>query len=434
MKTLSWMMAWVMGLCFTLMAGPAMANQLEQIRISHSSDKTRVVLDMSAKPEYSAFRLTGPDRLVVDLNRTRLKANLKALESASPLIRRIRTSNPQGEGDLRLVVDLAQSASHQIQVLGKSAQGYHRLVVDLKPTSRNPTAVSAQPGRNVVIAIDAGHGGKDPGSIGPKGTYEKDVVLPIAQKLKAKIDALPGFEAFLVREGDYFVSLDSRSAKARQKKADLLVSIHADAFTSPQPRGASVWVLSLRRANSEMGRWLERDDKLSELRGIGEVISQSSQDDPHLQRTFLDLARENSMMESQALASSMLSQLGRVTQLHKGKPQFASLAVLKSPDFPSLLVETGFISNPQEERQLKDTGHQRNLANALAVAIQAHFRDNPPRDSLLAQRQQTHRVQRGESLSLIARRYSVTVAAIKQANQLNTDTVRIGQELVIPTL
>ncbi|MBY6187658.1 N-acetylmuramoyl-L-alanine amidase [Marinobacter hydrocarbonoclasticus] len=433
MKKLSWMMAGVMGLILTLMAGPAMANQLERIRISHSPEKTRVVLDMAAKPDYSAFRLTGPDRLVVDLKRTRLKADLSALEKASPLIRRIRTSNPQGDGDLRLVLDLTQSASHKTSALGASGQGFHRLVLDLMPTSRSPATVAAEPGRNVVIAIDAGHGGKDPGSIGPSGTYEKDVVLPIAQRLKAKIDATPGFEAFLVREGDYFVSLDARSAKARKKRADLLVSIHADAFTSPQPRGASVWVLSLRRANSEMGRWLERDDKLSELRGIGEVISESSQDDPHLQRTFLDLARENSMMESQALAGNMLKEMGRITRLHKSKPQFASLAVLKSPDFPSLLVETGFISNPHEERQLKDPAHQRKMANALAVAIQSHFRSNPPRDSLLAQRQ-THRVKSGESLSVIARRYQVSVTALKNANQLKSDTVRIGQELVIPTL
>jgi N-acetylmuramoyl-L-alanine amidase len=163
------------------------------------------------------------------------------------------------------------------------------------------------------------------------------------------------------------------------------------------------------------------------------VISKSSPDDPHLQRTFLDLARENSMMESQSLANSMLRALGKVTKLHKSEPQFASLAVLKSPDFPSLLVETGFISNPKEERQLKDRSHQQKLAQALADAIVSHFRSNPPRDSLLAKRQ-THRVSNGESLSVIARRYQVSVAALKKTNRLNTDMVRIGQELVIPTL
>ncbi|WP_261389331.1 N-acetylmuramoyl-L-alanine amidase [Ferrimonas balearica] len=427
------MKTWLLGALLALFTLPALASQVDRIRISHSEDKTRVVLDLTAAPSYKAFRLTGPDRLVVDLNNTALKADLDKLGEASPLIRRIRTSNPQSGGALRLVLDLTQSASHKTFTLDPNDRYSHRLVLDLVPTSRNPVQSTARPGRNVVIAIDPGHGGKDPGSIGPTGVYEKHVVLPIAQKLKARIDALPGFEAFLIRDGDYFVSLDERSAKARRKRADLLVSIHADAFTSPQPRGASVWVLSLRRANSEMGRWLERDDKLSELRGIGEVISQSSQDDPHLQRTFLDLARENSMMESQALASGMLKEMGKVTSLHKSKPQFASLAVLKSPDFPSLLVETGFISNPKEERQLRDRNHQQRLANALSQAISAHFRSNPPRDSLLAQRQ-THKVQRGESLSVIARRYQVTVAAIKQANRLNSDTVRIGQELVIPTL
>ncbi|SHH96540.1 N-acetylmuramoyl-L-alanine amidase [Ferrimonas marina] len=412
----------------------AWANQVNNIRINHSADKTRVVLDMASSPDYKISRLTGPDRVVIDLTNTKLATKLDGLGEESPMMRRIRASSPSATGNLRLVLDMSVSAGHKAFRLGPSGSAPHRLVVDLSPSGGNPVqGAKAQPGRKVVIAIDAGHGGKDPGSIGPSGVYEKNVVLPIAQKLQRDLDAHSGFEAVMVRSGDYFVSLDDRSAKARTSKADLLVSIHADAFSTPQPKGASVWVLSLRRANSEMGRWLERDDKLSELRGIGEVISQTSQDDPHLQRTFLDLARENSMMESQQLAGRMLGELGRVTTLHKRRPQSASLAVLKSPDFPSLLVETGFISNPSEEAKLRTRGHQQKLANALSTAIVAHFSENPPRDSLLAQRQ-VHKVRRGESLSVIASRYQVSLSALRSANQLRSDTLAVGQELVIPKL
>ncbi|GAA4871521.1 N-acetylmuramoyl-L-alanine amidase [Ferrimonas pelagia] len=413
---------------------PALANSVNNVRISHSEEKTRVVLDLSTQTNFAVSRLTGPDRVVIDLDNSKLNASLDGLGEHSPLLRRVRTSTPTAPAHLRLVIDMAHSASHKAFRLGPSDSAPHRLVLDLVPTGRNPVqGASAKPGRKVVIALDAGHGGKDPGSIGPSGTYEKNVVLPITKRLKTLLDAHPGFDTQMVRSGDYFVSLDDRSAKARQAKSDLLVSIHADAFSTPQPRGASVWVLSLRRANSEMGRWLERDDRLSELRGIGEVISQTSQDDPHLQRTFLDLARENSMMESQALAGNMLKELGKVTRLHKSRPQSASLAVLKSPDFPSLLVETGFISNPSEEKLLRSSSHQEKLANALASAIIDHFSRNPPRDSWLAQRQ-THKVKAGESLSRIASRYKISVQALKQANQLSSDNIKVGQELVIPKL
>ncbi|WP_345316249.1 N-acetylmuramoyl-L-alanine amidase [Ferrimonas gelatinilytica] len=423
----------ILSLALGLFAPLLWANQVERVRISHEPERTRVVFDLSQQAQYAISRLTSPDRVVVDFSDTDLKANLKGLES--PLLRRVRTSSPRGPKDLRIVLDLAQSASHKAFRLGQSEQAAHRLVIDLVPTGRNPVqATAASPGRKVVVAIDAGHGGKDPGSIGPSGTYEKNVVLPIARKLQERLDAHPGFEAMMVRSGDYFVGLDDRSDRARRARSDLLVSIHADAFSSPQPRGASVWVLSLRRANSEMGRWLERDDRLSELRGIGEVISETSQDDPHLQRTFLDLARENSMMESQNLATSMLAKLGRMTHLHKSAPQSASLAVLKSPDFPSLLVETGFISNPKEEQLLRSKSHQEKLAQALSEAIIEHFTADPPRDSLLARQRQVHKVKAGESLSRIAALYQTSVKAIKQTNNLKSDNIHVGQKLVIPRL
>ncbi|WP_028115764.1 N-acetylmuramoyl-L-alanine amidase [Ferrimonas senticii] len=422
---------WLLPVVLLLSSAASWANTLTATRIHESPTNTRLVFELSAKPTYATSRLSNPDRIVIDIKDTRLTAKLDNLAKQSKLLKRVRTSKPAGQGQLRLVLDMAASASYKAFALGPSGKSPHRLVVDLKPTKATSTAKPNSPGRKVVIAIDAGHGGKDPGSIGPSGTYEKNVVLPIAKKLKAKIDATPGFEAVLVRSGDYFVSLDNRSERARAANADLLLSVHADAFSNPQPRGASVWILSLRRANSEMGRWLEQDDKLSELRGIGEVISQSSQGDQDLSRTIVDLARQNNMAESHTLAGDILGEFKTFTKLHKREPQSASLAVLKSPDLVSMLVEVGFISNPQEERLLRSSAHQDKLATAMQKAVTRYFKSNPPRDSWLAQTQ-THKVKSGESLSVIAQRYGVSLADLKQANKLRSNTLHIGQQLVIP--
>ncbi|QIZ78648.1 AMIN domain-containing protein [Ferrimonas lipolytica] len=410
----------------------AWANQVNSARLSATAEKTRLVFELSQKPNFTTSRLSSPDRIVIDIKNTTLKTKLEGLAKQTKLIERIRTSQPAGKGQLRVVLDMAYPSSYKAFKLGPSGKVGHRLVVDVSPSSSKAAkAQVVKPGRDIVIAIDAGHGGKDPGSIGPSGIYEKNIVLPIAKQLKAKIDATKGFRAVLIRSGDYFVSLNQRSEQARQADADLLVSIHADAFSSPQPRGASVWVLSLGRANNEMGRWLEKDDKLSELRGIGEVISESSQGDEDLQRTIVDLARQNNMAESHTLAGHILSEFNGFTKLHKKQPQAASLAVLKSPDLVSLLVEVGFISNPKEEKMLRSSAHQNRLANALQKTITNYFKSNPPRDSWLAQTR-THKVSSGESLSVIARRYGVTLTALKQANHLKNNTIRIGQNLVIP--
>ncbi len=424
-------------LLFGLFSSLTWANQVNSIRIHATKEKTRLVFDLQSKPNYSTERLASPDRIVLDLKKTKLNTKLDGLAEKTDLVRRLRTSQPAASGELRLVLDMASPASYKVFALGPSGSAGHRLVLDLSPAAQASVAApsSSRPARNVVIAIDPGHGGKDPGSIGPSGTYEKNVVLPIAQRLKAKIDATPGFEAVLVRSGDYFVGLDQRSVIARRANADLLVSIHADAFNDPKPSGASVWILSLRRAQSEMGRLLERDDRLSELRGIGEVISQSTQGDEALQRTIVDLARQNNMSESHTLASSILNEFKSFTKLHKAEPQAASLAVLKSPDLVSLLVEVGFISNPAEERLLRTSAHQKRLAQALQRTIVQHFQKTPPRDSLLAQQQgNVHRVSSGESLSIIARQYGISVTALKKANNLNSNTILVGQRLTIPLL
>ncbi|GIU45263.1 N-acetylmuramoyl-L-alanine amidase [Shewanella algidipiscicola] len=412
------------------------ANRLDGVRIWAAPESTRVVFDLRQPPQYSHFTLTNPYRLVVDLSGTSTAMDLSKIENNSKLVKKVRISQPPKKGTLRLVIDLVKPVKANLFALTPTAPYGNRLVVDLDGGGPDKPVVKAQSVpelRDVIVAIDAGHGGDDPGSIGPKGTYEKKVVLQIAKKVEAKINATPGMKAVMTRSGDYFVNLNKRSEIARTSKADLLVSIHADAFTSPQPQGASVWVLSMRRANSEIGRWLEQKEKHSELLGGAGEIIQNADNEQYLAMTLLDMSMDRSMAISHNIAGDVLLNLGKVTKLHKHQPEAASFAVLKSPDIPSILVETGFISNHKEERLLTQREHQNNIANAVHKGILRYFETNPPANTLLANRGTlSHKVEKGESLSVIAHRYQVSVSSIKKANNLKSNTVRIGQKLVIP--
>ncbi|NRB24509.1 N-acetylmuramoyl-L-alanine amidase [Shewanella sp.] len=413
------------------------ANKLDGVRIWAAPESTRVVFDLTHAPTYTHFTLTSPSRLVVDLKGTTTALNLGKLANNSKLVKRVRISQPPSKGTLRLVIDLVKPVKASLFSLQPTAPYGNRLVVDLD-ASRSSVTVGqpskpTQKLRDVVIAIDAGHGGDDPGSIGPSGIYEKKVVLEIAKKLQTKINATPGMRAVMTRTGDYFVNLNKRSEIARTSGADLLLSIHADAFTSPQPRGASVWILSMSRANSEIGRWLEQKEKHSELLGGAGEIIQNTDNEQYLAMTLLDMSMDRSMAISHNIADDVLVNLGKVTRLHKHKPESASFAVLKSPDIPSILIETGFISNHQEERLLTQREHQNNLAKAVYKGVVNYFETNPPVNSLMASRDmRKHNVRKGESLSVIAHRYQVSVTSIKKANNLKSNNIRIGQKLVIP--
>lgn len=436
------------------------ANQLESVRIWAAPESTRIVFDLSEVPNYSYFTLDGPNRLVVDLKKASTKLNLKNVDNNSKLVKGIRVSKSPTKGDLRLVIDLVKPLNPNLFSLPVTAPYGNRLVVDLEdksvtaelsavsstPVKKNVTQ-SVQASRDIVIAIDAGHGGDDPGSIGPSGLYEKKVVFEISKRLASKINDTPGMRAVMIRSGDYFVNLNRRSELARNSKADLLISIHADAFTSPNPRGASVWVLSMRRANSEIGRWLEQKEKHSELLGGAGEIIQNTDNEQYLAMTLLDMSMNSSMAIGHSVAGDILKDLGAVTELHKSRPESASFAVLKSPDIPSILVETGFISNPKEERLLSSSRHQESIATAIYKGVNRYFQNNPPADTLLAKKNTSgstvksssksavtvkHKVSRGESLSAIAQRYKVPMASIIRANGMKTDVVQLGQTLVIP--
>jgi N-acetylmuramoyl-L-alanine amidase len=306
--------------------------------------------------------------------------------------------------------------------------------------------LTSMKGKPFIVAIDAGHGGKDPGATGPDGIHEKNVTLPIARRLAALINQQPGMKAVLTRKGDYFVELTERSEIARRNKARLLISIHADSGHDSSTRGASIWVLSANRANREMKNYLHRQDEL--LGGAGKVMSQSSASNSYLAQTILDLSWDNSRSEGYDIGKRILRTMSSVTALSKKRPVYASLAVLKSPDIPSLLIETGFISNPTEEHLLNSANYQQSLANAIFNGITSYYGSsiNAPSsgsgggsfvkssDSGQSQAQsRRHVVKPGESLRGLAAQYGVSPSDLRNRNKLKSDNLLIGQVIVIPT-
>jgi len=409
--------------------------KLDGVRIWPSPDSTRVVLDFNQAPTFSYFMLSQPDRLVIDLTNTKNLTKLNKVEAKGD-ITKIRSSKTAKKNIYRLVLELKSAVKPVLFPLAPAGPYGHRLVVDL-PKKRVQTINVEQvkkSKRDIIIAVDAGHGGEDPGAIGPSNVYEKKVTLAIAKRLAKQINAQKGLKAVLIRTGDYYLNLNKRSRIARDSHADLLVSIHADGFSSSEPSGASVWVLSNRRANTEIGRWLERHEEQSELLGgVGGVIS-GMDAEHYLSMTLLDLTMENSRGTGFEVASKVLGELKKVTKLHKKEPNHASLAVLKSPDIPSLLVETGFISNKREEKLLQESGYQEKLAAAMFKGIKQYFANRPPDGTYFASiKKRRHVVKSGESLSVLAQRYKISMTNLKKANKLKSNSLRIGQILMIPS-
>jgi N-acetylmuramoyl-L-alanine amidase len=413
-------------------------NTIDGVRIWPAPEHTRIVFDLSETPEYTYFNLQNPRRLVIDFKNSKSTADLTKKIKDDKRVKRIRTSQSKKNGSTRLVLELLDNYKQTVFPLAPAGQYGDRLVVDLFDKSRAKT-VRTVPKDNVekvVIAIVAGHGGEDPGSIGGKGTYEKTVTLAIAKKLQKLIDKEKGMKAVMVRNGDYYVNLNRRTTIARKNNVDFLVSIHADAFSTPQPSGASIWVITNKRVESEMARWLINREKNSVLLGGGGGVIKNTNDD-NLAFTLADMNKEHSLEVSLGMASNVISELKKVTKMHKKTPQHASFAVLKASDIPSMLVETGFISNHQEERNLTSSKHQQKLANAIFKGMRKYFIDRPPMGSYFAsipyRQDRQHKVSRGESLSVLAQRYNISVSQLKTANSLSSNRVKIGQTLKIPS-
>lgn len=414
------------------------ATTVENVRLWSADGRTRVVLDLSRPTEHNIFTLRGPDRLVVDLDDSRVANSLRKLPVGGA-IRAIRTG-VRSNGQLRVVLDLNQSVGLRSFTAGPNGSFGDRLVIDLSQQDNLKTVKRASEervaGRDIVIAIDPGHGGHDPGAVGRAKTREKNVALKVAKLLAEGVNAQRGMKAVLVRSGDYYVDHRERMEIARRSNADLFISIHADAVDDRRARGASVYALSLKGASDEAGKRLaERENASSDLVG---GVSLAGRDEM-LASVLLDLSQNAALSASLDVGSEIIAQLAQIGQVHRRKVQQAGFLVLKSPDVPSILIETAYISNPDEEKKLNNRNHQKKLANAILAGVQKYFYENPPPNTMLALNQRKvpmqqvrHVISRGDTLSEIAERYNVSMSALKVENRLANNNVRIGQTLKIP--
>ena len=433
-----------LGMMFTL---PALAEpeiRVDGVRLAATDSGARIVLDISAPASHVLFQLKNPARVVVDLDNAEIKP-VGSLPAGDGPVSGVRVAN-RDNGDARVVLDLVAEVEARSFLVPPDGSAGHRLVIDLQGSGVSPQVVNSKPrpvmdsttgaGRQIVVAVDAGHGGQDPGATGKRGVREKDVALQIARRLAKRIDQEPGMRAHLVRDGDYYLLHRQRMARARKQRADLFVSIHADAFKNRQARGSSVYILSARGASSEAARWLAAKENAADLVG---GVSLDDKDDT-LASVLLDLSQSASIDASMIVADSVLSELGRVGRVHKRTVQKAGFLVLKSPDIPSILVETAFISNPEEEKQLRNARHQDALAAAIMNGVRSYFTRNPPPGTLLAmggagarRGPVEHVIVRGDTLSDIANRYNVSLTTLRKNNRIKGDRIRVGQVLNIPS-
>ena len=368
----------------TLLLQPALAVDVRNVRLWAGPESTRVVVDLSGSARHSLLVLHNPERVVLDVSGARLGKGARVPPAGAGAVKQVRMSR-DASGNLRLVLDLARPIQAKSFLTTPNAHYGYRLVIDLGLTTRADQAIKVKhapaDARDLIIAIDAGHGGEDPGAIGKNGTREKDVVLGIARELALKINAEPGMRAILTRSGDYFVPLRDRMRRARAQQADLFVSIHADSAHDRSVDGSSVYILSQRGATDEASRWLAERENASDLIG---GVSLDDKDDV-LASVLLDLSQSASLNASHVAAERVLHQLTQAGEVRKHEVLQARFMVLKSPDIPSMLVETAYISNPQEEQRLRSPAHQAKLAAAIHRGVRDYFYANPPMGTRIAQ-------------------------------------------------
>lgn len=440
-----------------------MAAKLLSINVKQEAGHPSVLFSLDSAVKHKVFTLANPYRVVIDFENTELTFNLNRVNLGSPLIKYIRSGRPNST-TLRLVFEVSQAVSPRTDSLtlpaakhgfslafaSNNAQSslantiYKPYEAHLPPKLSKPNfakgsaiAVHHAPKQNlrdVIVVIDAGHGGKDPGASGPKRTLEKDVTLAIALKLKQIIDRQPGMRAVLTRKGDYYIGLRERLTIARKYAGDIFVSIHADAFINQQSNGASVFALSQSGATSEAARWLAEKENYSELGGVN--LSDLDDQSGLVRTVLIDLSQTATIGSSVHMGERVLRNLDSITSLHNNKVEQARFMVLKSPDIPSILVETGFISNPREERNLTSPAYQLRLTQAVFQGIKSYFWDYPPhgtRVEAMAGANNLHLVRNGESLPRIAATYRVTVADLQKANSLSSNQLKPGQKIIIPS-
>ena len=435
--------------CFALGAGAALGEpvQVQGARIGSQASKTRVALDLSKPGQHKVFTLSNPHRVVIDIKAGRITKQALPLPGDTGAVRRIRSANRQ-DGSVRLVLDLKAPMIPRSFLLAANGEQGDRLVIDLEPIGKPGVvkkALDAAPKskqqrksparRDIVIAIDPGHGGKDPGARGPSGLREKDVVLRVGHDLARMIDEEPGMYAYMTRSDDSFVRLRERMERARAAEADLFISLHADAFHDQRVRGATVYVLSTKGATDEAAKRLAERENAADL--VGGVRLDDK--DQTLASVLLDLSQNASLSASIDAGDEIIQEIGKITKVRKSKVQQAPFLVLKSPDVPSLLVETAFISNPYDEKNLGSKNYRERLAGAIFSGVQGYFESNPPVGGVVAQaepggrdRRVKHVIRRGDTLSGIADQYRVPVRQIRSVNNIYGDRIVVGKVLTIP--
>tara|TARA_R110000868_G_scaffold318028_1_gene578789 strand:- start:4473 stop:5822 length:1350 start_codon:yes stop_codon:yes gene_type:complete len=427
-------------------------TQVTDIRVSHQLLQTRIVFSLSHSVQYNVFPLYSPDRIVVDMADAKLTAKVSEVDLSKTLIDDIRAGHGK-KGDLRLVLDLKDATTHKAFIL----KNPYRLVVDLtaKVSFKTKTKLKSKPIvgptvsavgyqkpkpvltvqkpknlRDLIVVIDPGHGGKDPGASGPRGTHEKNVVLSIGDYIKQDLRQYPGIKVYMTRDSDYYVTLRGRLNIARRRQADIFVAVHADSFKNSRARGASVYALSQRGATSESARWLAQRENESEMLGGAELSNKSYL----LRSVLIDMSQTATTNNSLQMGRNVLGNLGEFAPLHSKKVEQAAFVVLKSPDIPSILVENGFISNPYEEDNLRTASYRQRLAAGITKGIISYFKQKMPAGTIFSAHYsaQSYIVQHGDSLSGIASKFNVTTSSLKSLNGLTSNAIHVGRVLRIP--
>jgi len=434
------------------LCGTVNATTVNGARVWPAPDNTRLVIDLSQPAEHAIIVLRNPFRIVLDVKDVTLAADFENLDLAKTGITRIRSA-ARNQRDVRIVLDMADNMTPRSFALPPNDQYGHRLVLDLeRPTLSSITGdVAVEPvvsksidqlngqKRDIIVVIDAGHGGEDPGAIGPTKLREKNVVLAMAKEVYKQLDATSGFKPIMVRDGDYIVALKRRRDFAREKNADLFISIHADAYSKSSAKGASVYALSNGGVVGAVAKYLADQENAADVIGGLNGVSLEDKDDV-LKSVLVDLSMTATLQHSLSVGSIVLNELSRVTKLHGNRKKVgqANFVVLRAPDVPSILIETGFISNPTEEANLGSPKHRKKMATAMRNGIVKYFEKAPPEGSYIAWKQhqrsivRKYTVSKGDTLSGIAVKNGVSISQLKSINNLSSSNIRIGQVLLLP--
>ena len=408
-------------------AGKSSSARIKDIRLSKNKGYVRLVFDMDGIADHSIFALHGPERVVLDIKNTSMTHGIVDQVAANSLIRSIRSGVRHGK-NLRIVFDLSKGVRPRSFLLTPSGKAGHRLVLDLHDLKTTSVTKKTKK-RDVIIAIDAGHGGKDPGATGRAGTREKTITLQIARRLEKSINKQRGMKAILVRKNDRFMRLRDRIHKARDAHADMMISLHADSFPDPRARGSSIYALSVDGASSETARLLADKENASDQM-FGDV--NLAVEDKMVQEVLFDLSLTGTIESSLDIGNEILKQIKTVNRVHKKKVQQAGFAVLKAPNIPSILIETAFISNPREERNLRSASHQKKVAKAIMRGVSKYFSRKAPPGTWLASAESEHIVNEKDDLEFIAKNNNVSEKDLRARNALFADNLVAGQVIKIP--